>query len=566
MSYELGLDVLREIVHFVHDVKRSTIFSLNLVNKDFYSIVLPFVYREWSFDVTEGITPEDTECIREWTCEESSFSWIPAVIRQITLRHSSYCSYPINPTTWNPFLSLIPQMTNLARLIFFVPGAQFPTELLRPLEIHTPNVRLTIKYWSSGGGVASLSPDEKLLLQSPLLRELHTINAHHLEDITFVALRRLISLAPKLEKLTVSAHPSGWEMPGWDSSWLHRQGDILQAQQISRGLSDGENQPLCRFRELNLTFAPSSFVGYCMAIGDPGHLERLETRLPILHPGPPSLHPLSFTALRHLALQTYDSNPYSVLHSFFQDRCTTTSLESFTLRTAFPIPEDILPRFLDVHGKTLRTLDLQNDLSNADSYSAGRQSPFSSIKIESISLIGDKCPVLTHLSLCVSRKDDGIFDHFAVFPPSLRHLSLNFGSGFSFIHADMFDFRPELADFSTKSGSEIDEWETTLWLHMPMSISSAEKMFRRIWREGTGLSSLESLIIKTRHPWSLRTRQEFTVRREVSGSGMELATDLQGYTIPHGEDALLIFNDEFPRPKRLEAMWAKVCPDILSTL
>ncbi|KAH8818675.1 hypothetical protein DL96DRAFT_1684315 [Flagelloscypha sp. PMI_526] len=562
MSRKLSHDVLNEIVHFVHDVDRPTIFSLNVVNNSFHSITLPFIYRECSFDLNEGLKPEDVDRIQTWMRPQSDFSWVLVAIRHLRLWkrvENRPWFQAVDPETWTLFLSLVSRTKNLSQLVFSIPDIRFPEKFLRTLETHTPNIRLVIEHWSMGRRDVNLNSEEELLARTPLLKELHVVNNAGPHDFTFIALRRLVSLAPRLEKLAVYAPSQKTGKSKCGNAWSGHDQTMALAEQTFR-LPNSEMQPQTRrFRELDLTIAHSNFVEHCITILDPVCLERLETRLPLPSRTPPVHNHLSFTALRHLALEIYEHNPESVLSSFLLDRCTGTSLESFTLRTVSPIPETILTGFLDAHGPTLNSLDLRNDLplvygdANPTSYSIGR---------DSIRVIRDKCPILQRLSLCVRRANDEALDILTTFPPSLRHLTLNFGSGFSF-------FNPKESLMEIQEGSdingqlklpkkEIEEWEKTLWLQMPITVPTAEEIFRRLWKEGNGISSLERLVVKTRHPWSLGTRQEFSMERPLGGS--DLKTTVYGYEIPQGQDSILTFDSKVPRVKRLQEMWMKVCP------
>ncbi|KAH8823492.1 hypothetical protein DL96DRAFT_1617748 [Flagelloscypha sp. PMI_526] len=557
MSLNSSHDVLIEIIHFVHDIDRPTIFSLNVVNSDFHSIALPFVYRECSFDVTIGARREDIRRIQSWMRPRGDLSWVVEAIRQIALRKTvssgDVLDFGVQPNTWDPFLSLISHTKNLSKLIFSVPYAQFPALLLTTLEKYTPNVSLVIEHWNMGRTGTDLNEDEELLAKTPLLKEIHTDSNQIPRDITFIALRRLVSLAPRLEKLIVCAPAPMPIMLDYLSIGHNHLRDVILAHKKFT-LPSGNMHTPRRFRDLVLTHAPSFFIEHCMRVLDPVILRRFEATLPLPSRNPSALDHVSFTALRYLAVEIHDEDPHSVLASFLQDRCTGTSLESLNLRTVSPIPEAILPSFLDAHGSTLNRLYLQNDLRRPRDDKNQINYP---ISMHSIRLIGDKCPKIKRLSLCIPRGNDETFDTLATFPSSLRHLTLNFGSGFSFVSSN---YTQEGADISTMlslPNEDIEDWERILWLHMPITTSSAENIFRRIWKDGKGASSLDRLVVRIRHPWSTYARQEFSVQRAFDGS--DLKTKVKGYWIPQGQDEFLTFDDKVPRVDRLKEMWEKVC-------
>ncbi|KAH8823491.1 hypothetical protein DL96DRAFT_1617743 [Flagelloscypha sp. PMI_526] len=558
MSFQLSHDVLIEIIHFVHDIDRSTVFSLNVVNNTLHSISLPFVYRECSFDFTDGARAEDIQRIQTWIRPHSGLSWVVSAIRQIALRKSvsdgEVLYFGVEPNTWAPFLSLISKTKNLSKLIFSIPYSRFPAAFLSTLETCNPNVSLVIEHWNMGRTGIDLNDDEELLAISPLLKEIHASSNQIPHEITFLALGRLVSLAPRLEKLTVGAASPHPLLLDDINAWPNHYEAVVLAKEIFRLPSSKMRTPR-RFRDLVLTHAPPFFVGHCIKILDPVNLQRFEATLPLPSSGSSALDHLSFTALRYLAVDIYDKDPHSVLASFLQDRCTGASLKSLTLRTVNPIPETILPSFLDAHGSTLNRLYLQNDLPRNHDYKNHMNYP---VRMHSIRLIRDKCPKLKRLSLCVPRGNDNAFDTLATFPSSLRHLTLNFGSGFSFVSSNLMQEGADINAILSLPKEDIEDWEKTLWLHMPITTSSVENIFRRIWKDGKGASSLESLVVKIRHPWGLHTRQEFLVQRAFGGSDLE--TTIQGYRIPQGQDEILAFDGKVPRMNRLKEMWREVCP------
>ncbi|KAH8806566.1 hypothetical protein DL96DRAFT_624955 [Flagelloscypha sp. PMI_526] len=566
MPLPMGKDVLTEIVHFVHDIDRQTIISLNVVDSNFHSLTLPFVYRECSFDLSDGVKPEYLQRIQSWLDQTGNLFWVPNAIRHLTLRNGRNSYFALDSNSWAPFLELIPRMNRLMTFVFDMHNTLLPVVLLQALEVNIPQVSLIIRSWNRGyRWGAELDDRVEALSRSPLLREIHTVDTAAPRDITFIALRRLISLAPKLQKVVVGApHPTEKYRGFCGNAWLgHRETIAFAEERFNLSKDSDHQQVLQELRHLELTYAPTDFAEQCLRIVNPEHLERLELDLSITT-NPAVINPLTFTALRHLALDIYGDQSHSVLASFLQVQCMGASLESFSLRTFCPIPDTILPQLLATHGPTLKTLALRNDLPERQYWRS--VVPFSPIRQESICLIRDTCPVLERLTLCISRQSEAaVFDIFAEFSSSLRHLTLDFGSGCSFIHvpastSEYFNLQ-EGADFELQlkqPSEDVEEWEQMLWLHVPLVSSDVEEMFGKIYKKGNGASSLETLVVRIRHPWASNTQQEFLVQRHFGG--MKLTTTSVGYNIPEDEKLPLEFNNKVQREERLRLMWETLCP------
>ncbi|KAH8806564.1 hypothetical protein DL96DRAFT_1765551 [Flagelloscypha sp. PMI_526] len=566
MSLPISEDVLTEIFHIIHDIDRKTIFYLNVVNSNFHSLALPFIYRECSFDLSAGVQHEDLQRIQRWLDLSGNLSWVPNDIRQFTLCNQRPCYFAFSPETWTPFLKLIPRMKRLVTFVFDIYNALLPKILLQALEVNIPHVYLAIRHWNLGNS-KDTDPDSHLdaLARSPLLREVHAVNKAAPHDVTLVAFRRFISLAPKLQKVVVCApHPNERFQGFCGNVWRGHSEAMARAEAKFSLPSNGIYKPLLQeIRHLEVTHAPADFAEKCLRIVNPARLERLELELPLSR-NPATINPPSFPALCHLALDVYDEQIHSIVTSFLQGQCMGSSLSTFTLRTAYPIPEIILPQLLDTHGTTLKTLTLRNDL-HPQRYPKP-VIPFSPIQQESVCLIRNACHELKQLSVCVSRKGEAaVFDLLATFSSSLRHLTLDFGSGCNFIHVPAATtnnlFWQEDADTDGNrmlSSDDIEEWEHMLWLHMPLACSDVEEMFRAIYKRGNGASSLETLVVRIRHPWASNTQQEFLVQRQLGGKGLKIS--IVGYKIPEGEERVLEFNEEVSREDRLKMMQAKLCP------
>ncbi|KAH8806561.1 hypothetical protein DL96DRAFT_1822471 [Flagelloscypha sp. PMI_526] len=567
MSLPMSEDALTEIFHWVHDIDRQTIFSLSIVNNTVRSIALPFIYRECSFDLCSGVKPEDLQRLEKWLDRTGSLSWIPRAIRRFTLRGGQRGYGALGPETWAPFLELIPRMTRLSTFVFSIGHAQFPLTLLQALEGNIPHVCVAIHNWNLGDAKGTeLDKHLDVFSRSPLLREIHLVNKAGFRDITFVAFRHLVSLAPNLRKVVVCAPHPEERRRGFCGN-----GKRAHAETLSRAearfslLRNGRRMPsLHEFHHLEVTHAPADFAEQCLRIVDPAHLEHLELELPIIT-NPNVINPLSFPALRHLALDVYDEQVHRIVTSFLQVQCMGTSLESFTLRTSYPIPETILPQLVDTHGPTLKTLVLRNDLQHRRY--PNPVIPFSPIQQESICIIRDACPVLERLYLCVSRKSEAaVFDILAEFSSRLRHLTLDFGSGCSHIHvsataAHQFYWWQEGVDIDMKlklPSEDIEEWEQMLWLHTSLASPDIEEMFRKIYKGGNGASSLETLIVRIRHPWMSRSQQDFLVQRQSGGTSLK--TSILGSKVSEGDEMVLEFDDKVPREERLKMMWTNLCP------
>ncbi|KAH8806560.1 hypothetical protein DL96DRAFT_1631047 [Flagelloscypha sp. PMI_526] len=520
----------------IHDIDRPTLFSLNVVNSNFHSITLPVRLSGMFFELTTGVKPKDLQRLQTWLDYQGNSPGFPMLFVDLLFA-----------TSRNRLFSI-----RLSTFVFSINHAQLPLSLLQALEVNNPNVRLVLCNWNLGNTRdAELDNHLKVLSQTPLLREVRAINKATPHDVTFVALRHFVSLAPKLQKVIICApHPNDRYQGFCGNAWRGHSEAMARAEARFSLLTNGNHKPLWQeFRHLELTNAPADFAEQCLRIVNPAHLEQLELEIPILT-NPTVINPLTFPALRHLALDVYDEQADGIVGRFLQVQCMGASLESFTLRTSYPIPETILPQLLDTHGSTLKTLVLRNDL-NHRKYPRP-VIPFSPIREESICLIRDACPMLEQLSLCVGRKSEAaVFDALAKFSPNLRHVTLDFGSGCSFVHvpaaaADYFYWQ-EGADIDTKlklPSDGIEEWEQMLWLHVPLTSSDVEGMFGGIYKGGNGASSLETLVVRIRHPWASSSQQEFSMQRQSEGTG---------YDIREGQETAL-------EEERLKVMWAKLCP------
>ncbi|KAH8806527.1 hypothetical protein DL96DRAFT_1630908, partial [Flagelloscypha sp. PMI_526] len=431
--------------------------------------------------------------------------------------------------------------------------ARLPAVLHRALERY-PTLSLVVEHWNLGSyniDEAGKFSDGNALLNLLFFENLQVVNNDGPHDVTFIALRHLISLAP-------NEREDYW----CGNVWEGHEETLAQAEEWFKLPGNGKYQPLHHFTELALTLAPSDFEEHCLTIVDPAHLERLELKLPVISK-PNVLVPLRFTALCHLALETYEEQLDNVLDPFFRIQCMGTSLASLTLRTVYPISRDLLLDLLDAHGPTLKKLILRNDLHQSSSYAApGRVFPSSSIHVDSICLIRDKCSTLEHLSLCVSRINEvDLFEILGTFSHTLQHLELDFGSGFSFVQVSVhpcYQARPDFDALLKPPYADIEERERVLWLHMPMATSVPQEIFGKIYKDGDGASSLETLVVKIRHPWANERQQEFQVRRRTGGLG--LTTTVLGYEIPMGEKEMVPIDNQVPLLKRFETMWTKMCP------
>ncbi|KAH8817821.1 hypothetical protein DL96DRAFT_397472 [Flagelloscypha sp. PMI_526] len=590
MSVKLSDDILTEIIHLVHDIDRPTIFSLNVINHAFHTLSVQFVYYECTFTMNENGFSQHAERIHDWLDANSTFTWVPACIRQISLLKTDfdkstgrriYKSYDPDSTTWAPIIELLPHLINLKRFIFSCSDCRFPSSLLHVLETHQPHVRLIVQDWSLGPNRGTrqieLNDDEELLARSPLLRELQKFNTTYPHDVSFQALTRLVSLAPNLEKLAIERVTGYPRRSGFcgnarrgESETRSRAAEILRLKPDDLAAMKLRMGP----KDLRLWYAPQDFVQYCMSRFE--SVETFHSNFLFYKNIPTSILSLnSFDSLRHLNLWLKGTEEGEIAFSgateiltarkFLLHLCPPHQLESLALRSESPI--SYLPLILQRHGSpTLRSLTLGYDVPRSIQSKPIVPSPFHPDIITN--LVSDECSSsLTQLALSVSRVDEKQNDLLKSFRrfKHLQRLTLDFGSGLTYLKTS---YQPNQDPYLFKHspGLSLDEERLNKWemeilnLQMPISTGEVEEMLKKI-RE-SGCVMLGTLEVILRHPFGSKTEQKFLATRM---SDETYWTTVEGYVLPaEGQGEIYKHDPTMSRLERLKQIWEIVSDPQLS--
>ncbi|KAH8817828.1 hypothetical protein DL96DRAFT_1623461 [Flagelloscypha sp. PMI_526] len=610
MSVKLSNDVLTEIIRLVHDTERPTIFSLSLVNRGFHSLSIRFVYRECTFMIDKNGLLQAKRRIQDWLDPDGPLTWVPTCIHQITLLKTDYdkstgrrlyTTYTPDKKTWTPIAEFLPHLINLDRFVFSCVGCQFPSKLLETLEKHRPNVHLIVRDWNLGSGrpwrEIQLDNEEETLARSPLLRELGMFNTYAPHDVSFQALARLVTLAPKLEKLVIDRVPD-YRIRGYCGNARHGEYETKnRAAEVFKLKSDelAAMKPRNSLTDLRLLEAPEDFVHYCLSAFNMKSLQTFHSNFPLFWKKvtTSTLSSANFDSLRHLNLwlkggkdedsafeeesdfdDDIDSDGDDTFSStaqvltarrFLLHLCPPHKLESLTLRSQSPIA--YLPSILKRHGSpTLRSLTLGHDLPVHSHPKPTTASPFHPSTIST--LISDECSSsLTQLALCVSRvdeRDNNLLTSFGRFK-RLQHLTLDFGSGLNYIQklwrpGQDLHLCTQLEE-TLNDEEKLEQWELDILnLQMPMSTNEVEGMFLRVWESGCKM--LETLKVKMRHPFGDTSEQIFFIRRlfPCNDEKLKLRTTIDGYKLPTRgwEGEVYKFDPKVPRFERLKKMWMVV--------
>ncbi|KAH8817809.1 hypothetical protein DL96DRAFT_1623417 [Flagelloscypha sp. PMI_526] len=563
----LGLDVLTEICHFVHDTSRADIFTLILLNQLFYDAALPFTVRECSISFDMSQFEASHVRISFWSEPNNKAAWVLPHIRHFTIfetpsgdnkqDESSILLRISREEKWRPILMLIPSLRNLIQFTFACSQDRLPVELLRALEIAHPHVRLTVKHWGIGRnrepqlGTIVVDPDEQALVHSPLLQDIEKDDTDGYMDVSYAVLRWIVAHSISLE--SVITHPI-------ITAGCHYGGAALTRHRAEMRLANTFVMPSVirkkPFKCLHLLHCPCTFISFadfCLEYAELSSLENLQCPFPS-----PSLitpeAPHQLTALRHLKLKVKPTRLIGPLCSCGKQGCCSSPLKALisrcgpleTLSLISPRSIQKLIRAIGVrHGPTLHSLAL---LHTPEWH---RPIPLS---IENISSIAHHCVRLRDLTLTASRD------------PSLSEFANALGRISSLSKLTlMFPDRPRTMDeketlshgFEEQAvleGNDISEWEITIASHFPVHSSFAIKIFTEILEQGCQLKQLHVEMGDSR---VRSTAQQFVVDLDTNG---KVNVESHGYVLPENVDVDWKLDPEVPRLKRLQYLWDALIP------
>ncbi|KAK1225809.1 hypothetical protein PQX77_011220 [Marasmius sp. AFHP31] len=243
---KLSAELLSEIFKPIHDSSRHTIFSLLRVNKYISDAVLPFVYRELYFDLSqhhdygqpERLAPGEevpyTRTLRQLDSllELPPKSAVWKGVRTVTV-HSSFVAWPgedLNlrwsrnasepPFTppeeavrerWGSFIEFLSRVDNLQKLVFDC-AERVPAIILTLLEEQHPSCSLHVKNWTRLRSDAKVGDTyEEALARSPFLRSIEACFIHGGPQMDFnsAAFNRILALSPNLEEFSLTSRAAG---------------------------------------------------------------------------------------------------------------------------------------------------------------------------------------------------------------------------------------------------------------------------------------------------------------------------------------------------------------------
>ncbi|KAH8817888.1 hypothetical protein DL96DRAFT_1623643 [Flagelloscypha sp. PMI_526] len=561
----LGLDVLTEIFHFVHDLSRSNIFSLLRVNKLFYGLALPLTVRECglSFDDDE-IQPSHAR-IEQWLEPDSNTAWVLPNVKRLTIfgtpgktvLNAGY-STRSQDEKWEPVLRLIPFLLNLIHFTFACPSDRVPVSLLQVLEATHPHVGLSVKYWGIGNDRAlipmAIDPDETALVSSSLLRSIEKDHQIGALDISYAVLKWVIANSKSLhfDSLIVNHVKSVYVQRGWGS---FRSSRVLREQelQVATKFPMPSTLPKHKFRILHLLHAPSEFADFCINVGELTFLEELHCSFPFQSLVDAETGYL-LTSLRRLDMIISHSNvTEQVFHQLEGLLTQCGPLEALSLTSQCSLSR-LLPFIVAHHGPTLHKLEV---LHTPTRYSEERVIPSSA---SDIILIQGHCPHLRDLALATTRGPH-VFEVSELLGrfTSLLSITLVFPEDPNVLD-DSGSYLSQFKNEEFPQDDKFDEWEAAVRLQLPVHSSFASKMFEDII-EGGG--SLQRLTVKLGDPAVRTTAQEFIVEFGSKGRFKETA---KGYILPEDTDMDWVLDTEPPRPERLRRLCRCLLPNMTTDM
>ncbi|KAH8817812.1 hypothetical protein DL96DRAFT_1820549 [Flagelloscypha sp. PMI_526] len=563
-SCALGLDVLTEIFHFIHDTSRADIFTIILVNELFHDVALPFTVRECSLDFGIDNFEASRTRISFWLEPNNRASWVLPHIRHFTvlgtphvggwlLEHGT-AHTPTREEKWRPLLLLIPALRKLVQFTFACPQDRIPAELLQALEVAHSQVSLTVKHWELGGDrkqqphTIVVDPDEEALIQSPLLRKLELEHPSGRLDISYTVLRWIIARSINLDSLIINPIVKGLNRRSSPIAKRARREHRIRAANLFVIPSTIQKK---LFKCLRLNQCSASFADFCIRRAEPSALEDLQCSFPL-----PSLVTLDasqqLTALRHLKLKigpviihsVLQTDSFPLLQALISGCVPLETLSLTSTLTLCPL----VPAIVSRHGQSLRALTL---LHTPHKDGSSRLIPLS---VEDIFSIAQACPYLQDLTLTVGRAQSTpevtkALGNFAC----LSNLTLIFPEDPWTLDGRGTFSRP-FEDQAYLEGDYISDWEAAISLQLPVHSSFIIEIFQDIIKQGC---SLEKLEVELGERKVRGTNQQFVVNLCADG---KVNIESRGYVLPEDEDVDWKLNAGIPRLKRLRRLWYALLP------
>ncbi|KAL0571072.1 hypothetical protein V5O48_010880 [Marasmius crinis-equi] len=476
---ELNVDLLSEIFELIYSTSRHTIFSLIRVSSVVCKTALPFVYRECTFDFSQGSTEHPSDLARSLETLASLLERYPEPdsviwrgVRKVVV-HSSWAiweegkgiqygrpSEELIRAKWASFIEFLSRVRNLREVVFNC-YERVPIILLNVLEQKHPACRLHVQNWiRHSSDVKVGDPYEEALARSPCLRSIEAqfgTNTAPRMDLNQAAFERILALSPNLEAISYSIRSQ------WGFSQSQHATSLAEARKDLAVEHPVRKSRLKKVRWENLSpdllqrwdlFIPLQNVEFL----DFGGIQ--DTAL-MDHMGKYR----TFGGLKHLSFQIrYSSRTSPMTAEAFR-----SALEDFLSFTCPPLQSlsivdchshiniDLSPILLR-HGESLRSLTLHQ----VERKGCAR----SILTREELSLLRTKAPHLERFTLDVNRTIDSgsneseIYRALASFP-NLQHLTIYFDLGTRHKAFEGEDIRTEAdkmdADLFHQIYTEIDE-------------------------------------------------------------------------------------------------------------
>ncbi|KAH8817896.1 hypothetical protein DL96DRAFT_1623663 [Flagelloscypha sp. PMI_526] len=559
----LGLDVLTEILNFVHDTSRPDIFSLLRINHALHNIALPFTVRECSLDFEADKIKSSHARIHLWLEPHSKEAWVLPHIRRLTVfgtpgeagvqkeldvYFDKAQSEVPREEKWTPILRLIPFLPNLLHFTFACPRDQVSAVLLQTLEETHPKLIFDVKHWGIHDDRdicdITVDADDDALAASALFRNLEMDHEGGPSDVSYIVLQWIIAHSRQVDSVIVNPRIDPYPRT-CGNAWNSGRRTKRRAETI---FTLPPVLPKHKFHRLHLLPSPEEFTDFCIQVAESSYLEDLQCFFPL-----PSLvslgTSLSLTELRHLKLQVGDEAvPSVVFHQLEELFKSCGPLETLSLSSPSSICR-VLPTLVARHGPSLLSLQLFHmPLHHV-------KDPVIPSSVEDIALIQKHCSRLQELSLTGTRNQvfSDISNALGDFT-SLSNLTLVFPEeppvtdeygSFYFI----FDREARL------EGEGISEWEKAVHSQLPVHSSFPVPIFEGIVAKGCKLGKLT---MKLGDPEVRTTAQEFIVNRGIDGT---TRVEAIGYVPPDDLDVRLVLDASASKRQRLRKLWDALLPN-----
>ncbi|KAK1223980.1 hypothetical protein PQX77_013141 [Marasmius sp. AFHP31] len=411
---------------------RSTLFSLVRVNRRFYDIFLPLVYRRCTLHFTAHSAQKrhsstDTQLRILRFLDRDPDDLVFRAIRNLTIsstkpNDSQRGGQLAGGINWTPPIEFIRRLKRLETVTFDC-SESVPLELLATLEEHHPSSHLHVRNWTrESRDVRVGDPHEEALARSTCLRsidgdleesEYKPINTNE------AAFRRIVALAPNIESASFKSHMS--------QDWSH--GKRLTDE--DREEQDSERAKLevagnwrrktlkklgwNEIRPASIKQLEKNFNLEALDTLDAGLFHRIGVRYALEHD--------TFQRIRHLSFQipSWESSVRNDGQLNIMDFiCSLSDLQSLSVIDY--IEHIDLPTLFQYHGSSLRSLSLHEIEDPEHNRRALAPAEITHIQFDA--------PNLEVLTMDMNRNRDptDVYAALSMFK-RLRHLTLQYDLG-----------------------------------------------------------------------------------------------------------------------------------------